>query len=251
MREIIEHADAHNLPRIKLPTVAKYISALLSAFNYAIERQERFDVERNPFRRAIDKSSVRKSSRVRRDFSDEEVFSFFENLDRLTEEDAWLARILAYTGARLEEIAGLRASDIRHHDGCWVIDLTNAESIKNEQSRRRIPIHSELIRASLIEWAESRKGQLWHFRRIAGRYGHQPGQRLNAYIREHVTQDPNATLHSLRHTVKSRLIKAFVPEPITDEITGHADGKVGRRYIHVDTATLSAAIERLGYPCCR
>src|SRR5262249_55646476 len=71
----------------------------------------------------------------------------------------WAARIAAYTGMRLEEIAQLAVADIqtRGSNGgtVMVFDIHNGDSahhLKNDSSARAIPVHSELVRAGLLKY---------------------------------------------------------------------------------------------------
>jgi integrase len=83
----------------------------------------------------------------------------------------WLPLLALFTGARLEELGQLAPEDVREEayedvDGekvsVWVISITDegeGQGLKNEGSRRRIPVHSELIRLGFIEFAHSRQSK--------------------------------------------------------------------------------------------
>src|SRR3546814_12051732 len=64
------------------------------------------------------------------------------------------------SGARPNEICQLRTSDIkRTKAGVWYMDVDDAgegNSVKTEASRRRIPIHSELVRIGLLRFVNDR-----------------------------------------------------------------------------------------------
>lgn len=80
----------------------------------------------------------------------------------------WIPLILAYTGARRAEIAGLRPSDIQEIEGhhCIVIQANEYRSIKGEEpgetderckKTRIVPIHPHLIELGLCEHASNMK----------------------------------------------------------------------------------------------
>jgi integrase len=71
----------------------------------------------------------------------------------------WGALLGLYTGARLREIAQLDMGDIRQEGGIWYIDI-NADapnkSLKTHAAKRRVPLHSELIRLGFLEWVATK-----------------------------------------------------------------------------------------------
>ena len=89
----------------------------------------------------------------------------------------WLPLILLHTGARREEIANLALADIRQEEGIHFFDVTpdleRGRRLKNKSSKRRVPIHSHLIKLGFLDYVESRrskgevlKGSLWCSQRL-------------------------------------------------------------------------------------
>jgi integrase len=79
----------------------------------------------------------------------------------------WLPLIGLYTGARINEVCQLNPQcDIRQEQGVWVFDITEAsetdtrvkKSVKNNPSRRLVPVHSRLLDLGLLAYVEKRKG---------------------------------------------------------------------------------------------
>ena len=69
----------------------------------------------------------------------------------------WLPMILAFTGARLNEVVQLRVQDVRQVDGVWVFDFTDegvGQSLKNASSRRELPVHPQLLELGLVGFVE-------------------------------------------------------------------------------------------------
>ena len=73
----------------------------------------------------------------------------------------WVPLIVAYTGGRMEEVAGLPVGAIIEDEGGWGIDIRPHEErrLKNLQSTRLIPIHEHLEELGLVQ----------HQRRMAAR----------------------------------------------------------------------------------
>jgi hypothetical protein len=59
----------------------------------------------------------------------------------------------------LGEICQLYVADIRQEDGIYIFDVNDDgddKALKTASSRRKIPIHSELIKRGFIEYARSK-----------------------------------------------------------------------------------------------
>ncbi len=71
----------------------------------------------------------------------------------------WIPWLLAYTGARLEEVAQALTMDIRQEDGHWILDvcLGDGKVLKNEGSARLIPLHPALIEEGFLKYVRSLK----------------------------------------------------------------------------------------------
>jgi integrase len=68
--------------------------------------------------------------------------------------------IALFTGARREEIASLKSSNIRPIDDVLSIEI---EEGKNANARRMVPIHPKLIELGFLEYAKSIKNQGFAF----------------------------------------------------------------------------------------
>lgn len=69
----------------------------------------------------------------------------------------WLPMLGLYTGARLEELAGLHLASFSTVDGypsMRLSDLDTTDEGKNEHAPREVPIHPELIKAGLLDYVE-------------------------------------------------------------------------------------------------
>lgn len=69
----------------------------------------------------------------------------------------WLPMLGLYTGARLEELAGLHLasfSTVDSHPSMRLSDHDTTDEGKNEHAPREVPIHPELIKAGLLDYVE-------------------------------------------------------------------------------------------------
>ncbi len=69
----------------------------------------------------------------------------------------WLPMLGIYTGARLEELAGLHLSSFSTVDGLPSMRLSDHDTTdegKNEHAPREVPIHPELIKAGLLDYVK-------------------------------------------------------------------------------------------------
>jgi integrase len=134
----------------------------------------------------------------------------------------WLWLIGFYTGARIDEIAGLRREDLRTVDGVLCFDIRPHEGrrLKNSASRRLVPVHPALIEAGFTVDVLPFKST-----------GHYYSKRINPWMRKETSiTDPRLTFHSTRHTFKDRLRAARVPEPIQRALMGHGKDGVADGY---------------------
>jgi integrase len=159
----------------------------------------------------------------------------------------WLPLLALFTGARIEELCQLHPDDVyaetyRELDGserlAWVLRITDegpGQALKNPGSRRRIPIHAELIRLGFVEYARKAKGRDRIFDKlvkdVVGDESGNWSKWFGGYLREKAgVTDKRMVFHSFRHTFKHEARAMEIPEDVSDAITGHAGGKVSRNY---------------------
>jgi len=106
------------------------------------------------------------------------------------------------------------------HDFLRVLVIPNSErSLKTKASRRRVPVHPELLRLGFTRDALPFAGSatMW-------------SQKLNRWLRSAGFADARLVVHSFRHTVKDRLRAARVPEAEQRALLGHAGQGVADSY---------------------
>lgn len=188
----------------------------------------------------------------------------------------WLPLLGIFTGARLEELGQLKVTDVREEKGvCWYLTITDLEELEGEgesgnvstgrkmkqtvkttASRRRVPLHAELIRVGFLHYWQAIKdaGESLLFPlltpNIVGELTGNWSKWFGRYLRVNNIIDSKLVFHSLRHSFKRACRECGISEELHDRLTGHAGGGVGRTYDQTDypLKPLAAAIKRLKYP---
>jgi len=158
----------------------------------------------------------------------------------------WLPLIGLYTGARVNEVCQLNPQcDIREEQGVWIFDITEKseadatvrKSIKNRSSRRRVPIHSELLRLGFLKYVEEikQRGEKRLFPEwpasAEGRAAGKAERWFRGLIKSTGLRDetPGARLvgfHAFRHTFLAYAMNNDVL--FAEWVTGHASESVSR-----------------------
>lgn len=151
----------------------------------------------------------------------------------------WMPLLMLFSGARPNELAQLRAGDIRESEnGNPYLNLFpdadgEAMNLKTRSSRRRIPIHSELIKFGLLEFVKDRlkqggaKAKLFptlNANRL-GNYAHYASKRFNeVFLPEEIDVGSDQSLYSFRHNVRDALRRIHAPPDALRAICGWSDG---------------------------
>jgi integrase len=246
-------------------TINNYGTTLACVFRSAKDRG-RFTGD-NPFERHRRKVN-KKTNRV--PFEVSELQTLFDAMPRQVQparhspETAlpWASLIGLFTGMRLEEICQLKADDIRvvstNGGTTTVIVIHNGtnNSLKNESAARLVPVHSELVRAGLLDYVNALpKGEMLFpgLKRRASK-----GDKIGARIGELFSKKLKAInikreglcFHSLRHTVAGRLDAAEVRKSDAARILGHTvEGETFGTYSDgPGLKVLAGVIEAIRYP---
>jgi integrase len=178
----------------------------------------------------------------------------------------WLPVVALWQGCRLEEIGFAAVEEIRSVEGIWCIDLRERPDnrIKNDQSRRLLPIHPKLIQLGFIDYVDQQRAkgsdrlfpELPHdLRKVAlpKRSTRGFSKWWGLWMGANGFPDRDINFHSFRHTFKT-VCAPLMPEPIHDFLTGHKHARgatsasVGRGYIHPDVRQAYEAICKVDYP---
>ena len=176
----------------------------------------------------------------------------------------WLPLLALFTGARLGELAGLRASDVVQDASVGTVclyiiaDAKAGKRLKTKQSARAIPIHAQLIDLGFLKFvsaeAKARGERAWLFPQVApGTTGARAFSKwFGRYVGAQGVTDTAKVFHSFRHNFTDALRVADVAEGISRALVGHTQGGVHGRYGAKDMAAryrhrLAEAIAGVAY----
>ena len=259
--DALRRAEAdESIAKLSPRSVNTYQQAVRSLFKWAHQHDI---VEADPSAVLMD-IKIRGTTRDERlPFSDDDLRAYFKVLeaDRKTQPWIyWVPLIMAYTGCRLGEAAQLRKPDLRQETGVWVIDINDnfpGKQLKNDYSRRLVPIHPRLIEEGLLELdAAGENDFLWPApMRTPRRPADSPIDRLQRLLatrlqRAGVNHPKKTAAHSFRHTLVARLKAASVPDYQISEILGHKNESMstGRYGTTTDLRRLQEVIRLLQVP---
>lgn len=152
----------------------------------------------------------------------------------------WIPILALYTGARLDELGQLLVTDVKQDDGIWHFDfntLDEGKSLKTESSKRKTPIHDEVLSLKFLDYVSKIKevdatGQLFPELKpnALGKLTSSFSKWYGRYARTIGITDKRKVFHSFRHTFKRACRDAGIFEEVHDALTGHSGGGVGRSY---------------------
>lgn len=263
----VTYKESLQLTRKLHPTSCmKHVSNADAFFRWA-EVHQYIPEGKNPMKGlGISKRQSKKAALKRRPFTDEELLTVLgstEFLRQRTErpERYWVVLLCLFEVCRREEPAQLYHKDLINVEGIPCIKITDEEpdqTLKNgEQSRRRVPIHSSLIRLGFMEYVSQIKktGHPRVFPQLTRKgnngYADPVGKWFGRMVTTLGLTDPRLVGHSLRHGGITKLHSAGVPVNIVETLVGHSAGNVHQQYVHKELLamkTLQEGLEKLQYP---
>ena len=165
----------------------------------------------------------------------------------------WIPWLLAYSGARVNELTQLRKQDIIQIDGIHVMRLTpEAGSIKTKIARV-VPLHSDVVQQGFLEFVSERpEGPLFfnpEKRRsdaAINRQANRLGSKLATWVRSLGLRDaelkPN---HAWRHLFNTLALRHKLHPRATLAILGHSARNVNDSYGTVPVDIMAESIEML------
>ncbi len=154
----------------------------------------------------------------------------------------WVPLIGLFTGARSNEICQLLVKDVVQVEGHWVFDITNEgdeqQQVKNDNSKRLVPIHPELVKLGFLNYHSDRGKAKDHwlfptavadgargkrnaaFGKFYGQYAKKIGVKVGSEV----------NFHSFRHTLTDAMRAVGILDPEIAMIVGHEKKTTTSRY---------------------
>lgn len=192
-------------------------------------------------------------------YTDEEVAELLALADaETTAHLRWIPWLLAFTGARVGEIAQLWGEHVKRVEGIQVISITPTKDggrLKNVGSERDVPLHPAILDRGFLEFVATRKGgPLFYGGPNALQRPRKPDQKRHAskgvanrvgeWVRRKGFNNPRkAPNHAFRHWFKSICPEFGILDSQANLLQGHSgnDGEAGR-YRHRRLKALHEAI---------
>ena len=170
----------------------------------------------------------------------------------------WIPLIALYSGMRLNEICQLYVDDIKYNN-IWYFSLTDErelQHLKNEQSKRDIPVHPKLIELGFINYVKEvrkcKKERLFYTLQYSKKnhFSNAVSGWFARYLKSLNIEGRNKVFHSFRHLVKPMLRDAGIAQEYQNAICGWSSNDIGERVYggKVPIKKLYEEICKLQYP---
>ncbi len=240
----------HEMNRgIKANSVNSRIGELNDLFKWAINNGHYTASDKSPVDglRIGKKSQLAAKTQSYEPFSNDELKQIFGTgyLKKFNKPDFyWLPLVALFTGARREELASLRASNVNIVDGIASIQI---EDGKNQNARRLVPIHPKLMEMGFMDYAKNVQalGSEYLFPYLVdgpNGKGKNAGRHFSKWLGILGIDSPRKVFHSFRHTVITRLHATGANPAHVMQIAGHADETKG---VHFKTYTHDVGLKAL------
>lgn len=251
LAEIVAQTEKQDHERLSITTMKRHFSALGRLFDHLRKRGEypgenpAYGFEFPDKRRAREKRRMWEGESLTKLFSSPVWTGCFSEARRsrpgkliIKDEKYWLPLLALYHGNRLEEFAQLCRSDVRQENNIWFLDVNEEgeKQVKNEQSKRRVPLHPELHRLGFLDYvdeiAPSVENRIFPQLRAGGpdnKFGYFFTKWWSTYRKDIGVYEKGLDYHSFRHGVATKLAAAGVLLELRNELLGHEGASVDER----------------------
>lgn len=210
----------------------KHLAPLNTFFDFAISIGEYEDIPSPARGHKLKATKEELAQKVIREPYTEDELNLIFNYDLLKDNGNpcfyWLPILALYTGARINELAQLTILDISKIGDIDVIHITdeNGGKLKNNASRRAIPLHPQVIQLGFLDYVNDvRKYGHQIFPNLIkdpfGSYGKEPSRRYAHYLDKIGITSPSKVFHSFRTTANNHLKQRGVPVEERNDMIGH------------------------------
>ena len=198
---------------------AKTINSHIQMFKMFFDWAERHGHSPHTLFEGMKVRKDRDSESERKPFTPEQLHMIYteltDNPSGLVRKDShkWGMLLGMFTGARLNEICQLDVADVQRDGETWYLNITDEgdenKSIKSKAGRRKVPLHSELIRVGFLAFVDRRRKGTRLFPDYSysanGGYGRNLGRWCNeSFLPKLNLKVPGIVFHSFRHTMVTR-----------------------------------------------
>ena len=286
LAESVAEADRNNDPhRLRAKSLKNYFNNISAIFNYGVEAKL---IAENPFKNRWLKQAFLKESE-----DDEENVAPFEisELNLLFKAPLytgcvddfnnyrkpgpnhprrgrfWVPLISLFQGLRCNEACQLHTADVQEADGIpfiLVTSLVQSDStaksdkrVKSKQSRRKVPIHSEVLKLGFLDYVKERQKDTESNRLFpdlpaskTGYYSDKFSKWFGRFRTAILGKESKANFHSMRRNFRTGLGEAGVPLTDIELLGGWSnDGRSSEKVYDFPTLQrLHRSIEKLEYP---
>lgn len=210
-----EYRDQRLDTGVKTTTLQREIGVLRAVVNVAC-REIPLNLK-NPFD-SLSIPNANKDASKRIPYSNGEWKTLVNAAIQADDEPRRIAVVLAFTGARLAEVVGLRKQDFDPVTGTINIRSHTSRSLKTTASERIVPLMPEALKALQAQQANSTTDFLFPAYANALKTNNDGASAtLSKWAKKFVAAK---TMHSLRHTFRDALRAVMCPEAIAKEIGG-------------------------------
>jgi integrase len=259
--QAIARAEKEGKPLLAPVTQERYLAALRDILDLAAKKQL---ITVNPAEglRPIKRDAI-VASEKRKPLTLQQIADFFKShfyaecakhTPPFTHDKAgwrfWLPVLCLFTGARPNEMAQLHVTDLQRTTAdTWFLDIAEtadddeestgtAKTLKTTTSRRKIPLHPELIKIGFVQFVEQREktgaGDRLFPDLKPDKYGNHATYALKrfreTYLPEAIKMKPRQSFYSFRHSWRDALRRIDAPDSTLEAVGGWSQGKTSDSY---------------------
>lgn len=245
---IIEYTDKNNLEKLSNNTIKGKITTIKGFIDWCVNYEY---LEDNVLKAFAFTNKIKSDSKIRYPFDANDLKKMF-NRDEFYKGlhhhkysfRHWGILIALYSGMRANEICQLKIQDIIHDNETDIYyfnitDVGKNQSVKNNSSKRQVPIHKELIKLGLINYfkeqkRKNNKGDLLFKGLTYSKVKNNHTQKLLRWFNEKYiyetgiktrNDDVMKSFHSFRHTFINYEKQERLDGAILEEVVGHSSQK--------------------------